>query len=107
MSAHPQKNRKPKEQPRWLDKPENIRKVIRGFYALCVLIIGADLIFSLGWHKHAALAEDSSLHAVETLPAFYGIYGFLACVGLVYFSKLMRGWKGKNILMREEDYWEK
>ena len=101
------KNLNAKEKPRWLDSPENIRTVIRGFYGLCALIIVVDLIFSLGWHKHAALAEDSNLHALETLPAFYGIYGFLACVGLVYVSKLMRGWKGKNILMREEDYWEK
>ena len=96
-----------KEPPRWLDQPENVKKIIRWFYGLCALIILADLIFSLGWHKHAALSADSALHSVETLPAFYGVYGFLACVGLVYISKLMRGWKGKNILMREEDYWDK
>ena len=96
-----------KEPPRWLDQPENVKKIIRWFYGLCALIILADLIFSLGWHKHAALSADSALHSVETLPAFYGVYGFLACVGLVYVSKLMRGWKGKNILMREEDYWNK
>ena len=96
-----------KEPPRWLDQPENVKKIIRWFYGLCALIILADLIFSLGWHKHAALSVDSALHSVETLPAFYGVYGFLACVGLVYISKLMRGWKGKNILMREEDYWDK
>ena len=102
-----EKNQNSKEEPRWLDNPENVRKIIRGFYGLCIIIILADLVFSLGWHKHAALLEDSSLHSVETLPAFYGVYGFLACVGLVYVSKVMRGWKGKNILMREEDYWEK
>ena len=32
--------------------------------------------------------EDVSLHSYETLPAFYGIYGFLACVGLVYVSEI-------------------
>lgn len=106
MSAR-KKNPKPKEQPRWLDRPENVRKIIRGFYGLCVSIILIDLVFSLGWHKHAAFGEEISLHSVETLPGFYGIYGFLACVGLVYISKVMRGWKEKNILMREEDYWEK
>lgn len=106
MSANP-RTRKSKESPRWLDSPKNVRKIIRLFYGLCALIILADLIFSLGWHKHAALGEEASLHRIETLPAFYGLYGFLACVGLVYVSKLMRGWKGKNILMREEDYWEK
>lgn len=106
MSAKP-KTRKSKETPRWLDSAKNVRKIIVGFYGLCALIILIDLIFSLGWHKHAALGEDSSLHTIETLPSFYGLYGFLACVALVYVSKLMRGWKDKNILMREEDYWEK
>ena len=90
-----------------MDEPDNVRKIIQGFYWLCGLVIVADLIFTLGWHKHAAFAEDYSLRSVETLPAFYGIYGFLACVGLVYVSKLMRDWKGKKTLMREEDYWDK
>ena len=104
MSKSKQIGNEPK---RWLDEPDNVRKIIRGFYWLCGLVIVADLIFTLGWHKHAAFAEDYSLRSVETLPAFYGIYGFLACVGLVYVSKLMRDWKGKKTLMREEDYWDK
>ena len=95
------------EPKRWLDEPHNVRKIIRGFYLLCALVIVADIVFSFGWHKHAAFAEDFTLQSVETLPAFYGIYGFLACVGLVYVSKLMRDWKGKKTLMREEDYWDK
>ena len=96
-----------KESKYWLDEPANVKRVIKGFYFLCALIILIDLIFSLGWHKHAAFAEELSLHSIETLPAFYGLYGFVACVGLVYVSKWMRDWKGKKILMREEDYWEK
>lgn len=104
MSKSKQIGNEPK---RWLDEPDNVRKIIRGFYWLCGLVIVADLIFTVGWHKHAAFAEDFSLRSVETLPAFYGIYGFLACVGLVYVSKLMRDWKGKKTLMREEDYWDK
>ena len=99
--------KKTKEDKGWLDQPENVRKIIRLFYALCVIVIVADLAFTLGWHKHAAFGEESGLHFIETLPSFYGVYGFLACVGLVYVSKLMRSWKGKNLLMREEDYWEK
>ena len=91
----------------WLDQPTNVKRLIRWFYWLCGLVVLADFIFSFGWHKHAAFGEDQSLHEVETLPAFYGIYGFVACVGLVYLSKLMRSWNGKNILMRDEDYWEK
>ena len=87
------------EPKRWLDNPVNVRRIINGFYFLCVLILVIDLIFSLGWHKHAAFAEELSLHSVETLPAFYGLYGFLACVGIAYVSKWMRDWKGKKILI--------
>lgn len=95
------------EPKRWLDEPHNVRKMIRGFYWLCGLVIMADVVFTVGWHKHAAFGADSNLHSLETLPAFYGIYGFLACVGLVYVSKLMRDWQGKKTLIREEDYWDK
>ena len=98
---------KEEESKHWLDQPANVKKIIRGLYWLCGLVILADVIFSLFWHKHAIFKQDVSLHSYETLPAFYGIYGFLACVGLVYVSKLMRSWNGKNVLMREEDYWDK
>ena len=101
------KNIKPNAAKRWLDKPQNIRLFIRGFYCLCAVIMLADFVFSIGWHKHAAFSKDSGLHGVEPLPAFYGIFGFLSCLGLVYASKLMRSWKGKNVLMRDEDYWDK
>ena len=104
MSKQKEKNNEP---DRWLDDPLNVRKVIRGFYWLCAIVILIDVIFSLGWHKHAAFTEDISVHSLETLPAFYGLYGFLACVGLVYVSKLMRELAGKKILMRDEDYWDK
>ena len=100
--------RKKKNEPkRWLDDPGNVKKIIHGFYWLCGLVILVDLIFSFVWHKHAIFKKEESLHVLETVPAFYGIYGFLACVGLVYVSKLMRSLKGRNILMRDEDYWEK
>lgn len=38
----------------------------------------------------------------EGLTAFYGIYGFGACVFLIYFAKGLRLW-----LPKEEDYYEK
>ena len=47
MSAH-SKTRKPKEDPRWLDHPGNVRKIIRWFYGLCGLVILVDVVFSFG-----------------------------------------------------------
>ena len=101
------KIQKSRTQPSWLDQPENRKKSIRWFYRLCGFLILIDLVFSLGWHKHAAFSEDLSLHTVETLPAFYGVFGFLGCAALVYLSKLLSRIGEKNILTREEDYWEK
>jgi len=101
------KIQKSKTQPSWLDQPENRKKSIRWFYGLCGFLILIDLVFSLGWHKHAAFSEDLSLHTVETLPAFYGVFGFLGCAVLVYLSKFLSRIGEKNILTREEDYWEK
>ena len=104
MSKTRKKNEEPK---RWPDDPANVRKFLRGFYLACGICLLADLVFSIFWHKHEAFGEDFALHGIETLPAFYGLYGFVACVGLVYVSKLMRDWNGKRTLMREEDYWDR
>jgi len=90
----------------WRDNPENRKKTIWIFFGLCGAVLLIDLVFSLAWHKHAAFSEDVSLHALETLPGFYGLFGFLTCGGLVVLAKFMREWRGKKILMRKEDYWE-
>ena len=94
-------------EPSWLDLPDNRRRLVRWFFGLCGFLILIDLVFSLGWHKHAAFSEDLSLHTVETLPAFYGVFGFLGCAVLVYLSKFLSRIGEKNILTRDEDYWEK
>lgn len=95
-----------KKSESWFEEPSNKRFLIRLFYWSCGLIILTDVLFSLIWHKHAAFSEDNELHAVEAFPAFYGVYGFVSCVVLVYISKLFRDWQGKKILMREETYWD-
>ena len=45
-------------------------------------------------HRHVSMS-------LENLPAFYAIYGFIACVLLVLVAKVMR-----KILMRKEDYYD-
>lgn len=101
------KTTKTNEKKHWLDSPQNVRKFILGFYSLCGLVLLADLIYSVFFHKHSSFDKDILMHDLDVLPAFYGVYGFVACVALVYASKLMRSWNGKRILMRDEDYWEK
>ena len=101
------KSEKTDQSDYWLDRPKNVRKVIIGFYGLCGFVLLVDLVYSIFFHKHSAFDPDFLIHDLEIIPAFYGFYGFAACVGLVYVSKLMRRWKEKKFLMRDENYWEK
>lgn len=74
----------------FFDKPANIKWLLRGFYAICMLLIVADFVL----HRHVGLSW-------EEIPAFYAIYGFVACVVLVVIAKKMR-----KFIMRREDYYD-
>ena len=89
------------EPKRWLDDPANVKKFLRWFYWICGLIILADVVFSIFWHKHATFSDGSALESPETLPTFYGLYGFLGCAGLILAAKELR-----KLVMRKEDYYD-
>ena len=78
------------EPARFLDRPANLRRMRRVFYALCAALVGLEVLV----HRHAE-------HAWEGAFAFYAVYGFVACVVLVLAAKQMR-----RVLMRREDYYE-
>ena len=73
----------------FFDKPENVKRVLNVFYTLCVILVLADFVV----HRHIGLVW-------ENIPAFYAIYGFVACVALVVVAKLIR-----KVVMRNEDYY--
>jgi hypothetical protein len=81
---------KPQEKKHLFDKPENVTRLLRGFYIVCGVLLLLDFIL----HRHIA-------HSWENLPGFYAIYGFVACVLLVLIAKEMR-----KLLMRKEDYYD-
>ena len=78
------------EKPRWLDSPDNVKKLIRGFFVVCALLFFADLFY----HRHYE-------RAWEGLFGFYAVYGFVACVLLVLAATEMR-----KFLMRDEDFYD-
>lgn len=78
------------EKPRWLDNFDNVKKIIRVFFVVCIVLAAVDFFY----HRH--YERDW-----EGLPTFYAIYGFFACVILVLVAKEMR-----KILMRKEDYYD-
>ncbi len=89
------------EKKHFFDHPRNVRRVLRTLYAVCVVVVLLDvagLIFHLSGGAHLRHAERSW----EGWPAFYAVFGFVACVALVLIAKQMR-----KVLMREEDYYDR
>ncbi|MDD3421273.1 MAG: hypothetical protein PHS47_03115 [Methanocellales archaeon] len=74
----------------YLDEPENIKKLRRVFYTCLVILFLIDLIVP----KH-------HYFSLERVPGFYAIYGFVACVSLVFMAKLLR-----KFIKRGEDYYD-
>jgi len=79
-----------KEKIYLFDRPENIERLLKGFYLICILLVLADFVI----HRHIGFGW-------EEMPAFYALYGFAACVVLVVIAKKMR-----NVVMRKEDYYD-
>ena len=79
-----------KEKRHIFDNPLNVKRAIHALYAICALSLIADFLV----RRHID-------HPWEALPAFYCLYGFVACVALVLIAKEMR-----KVLMRKEDYYD-
>ena len=79
-----------KEKIHLFDRPKNVERLLKGFYAICILLALADFVV----HRHIGFGW-------EKIPAFYAGYGFVACVLLVLIAKKIR-----NVVMRKEDYYD-
>jgi hypothetical protein len=80
----------PDEKEYYLDRPENVQRLLRVFYMICAVLVAADFIV----HRHTTVA-------LEEFPAFYAIFGFVAFVMLVIGSIALR-----KLVMRKEDYYD-
>lgn len=78
------------EKPRFLDKPRNVRLLIRVLYVICAVVFAADFVV----HRHID-------HPWEELPGFYAVYGLAACVILVLAARELR-----KLIMRREDHYD-
>jgi hypothetical protein len=106
------------------DRPENVKKFIRGFFILCGLMLALDFIpfqhssfgehfddanhnhqFDPGEHydDHNGNGQyDPPQFEGETWFGFYSFYGLVSCVVLVLVATELR-----KILMREENYYDR
>ncbi|MDG2204181.1 MAG: hypothetical protein P8M79_02905 [Alphaproteobacteria bacterium] len=87
MSGH--MNAEHSDRPHWLDKPRNVKMLLRLLIGFGALLFIADAFY----HKHAHFP-------VEEFFGFYAIFGFVAFVVIVLVGKKLR-----KILMRPEDYY--
>lgn len=92
------------EPERFLDRPENVRKLLKVFFALCAVLLLLDLVDLIGvWTGIEWLHYKKHPHySVENWFGFYGIYGLVGCVLLVLAAKVLR-----LIVMRGEDYYDR
>ena len=74
----------------WLDDRRNVDKLVYALYTACGALFLADFLY----HKHVHFGFENWL-------GFYGIYGFVSCVGLVLVAKGFR-----KIVKRREDYYD-
>lgn len=72
-----------------LDRPRNVTRIVHGLYAVCLLLLVAELVI----HRHADFG-------VEAWFGFYAALGFLAYCGIVFSAKALR-----RLVRRSEDYY--
>ena len=78
------------ERTRWLDRPENVRKIYYAVWIACALLLWVELLID----KHVETA-------VEHWFGFHGFFALVACVALVLVAKLLR-----CVVSRPEDYYD-
>jgi hypothetical protein len=87
------------EKQHLFDDPRNVRRVLRGLFAVCAALVLLDVVSFL---LHMFAGFGSLRHEegpLDWLPGYYPVYGFVACALLVLIAKELR-----KILMRDEDY---
>ena len=81
---------RPHDKRYWLDEPKNVDKIFWALVGACALLAAADLFL----HRHVHWSW-------EELPAFYGVFGFVAFWCIVIVGKHLR-----KVLKRDEDYYD-
>ena len=71
---------------------KHIKVAIAGCLVLLALLVIGDALFVDKEHAHTA---------IEHVPAFWAVFGFLACLIIIFVSK----WFGHRGIMQDEDYY--
>jgi len=106
MSDHHNAGPPAGEALRWLDHPENVKRLTKGFFVLCAVTFLLDVAFFFV-HKHNSFESSTSepeglIQSAESWFGFYSLYGLVAIVLLVVLSVVLR-----KVVMRPEDYYSR
>ncbi|MGB0955443.1 MAG: hypothetical protein ACPGZP_05515 [Panacagrimonas sp.] len=77
------------DKPSWLDRPENVKRIVIALYVVCGLLLVAELFV----HKHVHFSFEAWF-------GFYAFFGFLAYCFIVNTATLLR-----RLLKRDEGYY--
>ncbi len=86
------------EEPRWLDKSENLKTLAMGVYVVCGLLIVLEIFgaFGVGYHKHG--------HETIGTDGWFGFYPFAGFVA--YSLVVVLGMGLQKLVQRKEDYYD-
>ena len=94
---------------RWLENQKIVKKLVYVLYASLIIICLLGFAIHLAPPaEHAAPAEhgeheEHAPFAFEQIPIFSAIFGFIVCALLGLGAKAY----GHNVVMKEEDYYDK
>lgn len=82
------------KQLKFLDSPEIQKKFRKWFYTCLCLLLMIDLFAWFLFERHGHFAW-------EEVPLFNAVYGFIACVALIFIAKILR-----FVVKRKEAYYD-
>ncbi len=80
-----------KKELKLFDNPQNVQRLLYGFYACLVLLLILDLFL----HRHTYFSFEKAF-------GFFAVFGFISCILLLLVVKAMR-----FFLKRNEDYYDR
>ncbi len=85
---------KPKKQLTFFESKKNQKRFRTWFYLSLVVLLSIDLTAYFLFERHGHFPWES-------VPFFNAVYGFTACVGLIFIARILR-----FIVKRREDYYD-
>lgn len=91
---------------RWLENPETVKKMVYLLYLSLIIVCLMGVVNQFAPSAEHEVLEEHTEHApfvFEKIPIFNAIFGLILCVILGLGAKAY----GHNLVMKEEDYYDR